>query len=124
LNPWSLALPLVLAVQFVVTLSLSYLVAAFNVSYRDVRYLLGIILLLGFYLTPVFYDASAIPPAYQAFYHLNPLVTLIESYRNLLLYGVGLPVGPLALVIAGGLFILWLGVKLFRRMSVDFAEEL
>ncbi len=87
LTPLAFMLPLVFAVQFVVTLSLAYIVAALHVSFRDVRYVLAVALLLGFYLTPVFYDPSAIPPAFQPLYHLNPLVTLIESYRNLLLYG-------------------------------------
>lgn len=124
LNPWIVALPFVLTGQFVVTLSLSYVVAALNVEFRDVRYLLSIILLLGFYLVPIIYDTSSIPLAYQPFYRLNPLVTLIESYRNLLLYGTRAPVGALLLVIAGGLVMLWLGVHLFQRMSVHFAEEL
>lgn len=124
LNPWVVTLPLVLAGQFVVTLGLAYLVAALNVGFRDTRYLLGIILLLGFYLTPVFYAASAIPSQYQMLYRLNPLVTLIESYRNLLLYGEGLPVATLLLIVAGGLVALTFGVWLFKRMSVHFAEEL
>ena len=124
LSPWAAVLPLVLAVQFVVTLGLAYLVAALNVRFRDTRYLLGVILLLGFYLTPVFYAASAIPPAWQPLYYLNPLVTLIESYRGLLLEGVRPPTLALALVLVAGLAALWLGTRLFRRMSGDFAEEL
>ena len=124
LTPWAAALPLVLAAQFVVTLGLAYLVAALNVRFRDTRYLLGVILLLGFYLTPVFYAASAIPPAWQPLYRLNPLVTLIESYRDLLLDGAAPEAPALAAVLAAGLVLLWLGVRLFGRMNADFAEEL
>ena len=123
-NPWSVTLPLVLAGQFVVTLSLSYVVAALNVGFRDVRYLLGIILLLGFYLTPVFYEPTSIPAAYRPLYYLNPLVILIQSYRNLLLYDASVPIGALLLVVLAGLVILWLGVRMFKHMSVHFAEEL
>jgi lipopolysaccharide transport system permease protein len=117
-------LPLVLAVQFVVTLSLAYVLAALNVSFRDVRYLLALALLLGFYMTPVFYDPAAIPAQYQALYHLNPLVTLIESYRDLLLYSTAPQWGLLGVVAVAGLLALWWGVRLFKHKSIHFAEEL
>jgi lipopolysaccharide transport system permease protein len=121
----ALALPLVLAVQFIVTLSAAYLVSALYVRFRDVRYLLGVALMLGFYLSPVFYDVATIPAAYQGLYHLNPMVTLIESYRSLLLYDHGLTQLPALLAWAGiGMVTLWFGRRQFRRMSVHFAEDL
>jgi lipopolysaccharide transport system permease protein len=124
-NPWVVALPLVIAVQFVVTLSLAYVVASLYVYFRDVRYLLGIALMLGFYLSPVIYDSAAIPQALQPLYHLNPMVTLIESYRSLLLYDRGFPqAGALLVLGIVGLVALWLGLALFRRMNLHFAEEL
>lgn len=123
-RPIMLALPLVLAVQFLITLGLAYLLAALHVRFRDTRYLLGIALLLGFYISPVFYDASAIPPAYQAIYRLNPMVTLIEAYRAMLMEGVfPAPLQLLAWAAVGALVLL-LGVRMFRHMSVHFAEEL
>jgi lipopolysaccharide transport system permease protein len=124
LTLFAFILPVVFAVQFVVTLALAYIVAALHVSFRDVRYVLAVALLLGFYLTPVFYDASAIPPALQPLYHLNPLVTLIESYRDLLLYGDMPQLHWLLVVAMGGVVALWWGVRLFKDMSVHFAEEL
>jgi lipopolysaccharide transport system permease protein len=124
LTPFALMLPAVFAVQFVVTLSLAYIVAALHVSFRDVRYLLAVALLLGFYMTPVFYDPSAIPPAFQPLYHLNPLVTIIESYRDLLLYGDMPQFHWLLLMALAGAFALWWGVRLFKHKSIHFAEEL
>jgi lipopolysaccharide transport system permease protein len=124
LSPLALMLPLVLAVQFVVTLSLAYVLAALHVSFRDVRYLLAVALLLGFYMTPVFYDSAAIPAAFQPLYHLNPLVTLIESYRDLLLYGNMPQWGWLVLLAFAGSLALWWGVRLFEHKSIHFAEEL
>lgn len=124
LTPFAFMLPVVFAVQFMVTLGLAYIVAALHVSFRDVRYVLAVALLLGFYLTPVFYDAAAIPPALQPLYHLNPLVTLIESYRDLLLYGVFPQFHWLLAVALGGALALWLGVRLFKDKSIHFAEEL
>jgi lipopolysaccharide transport system permease protein len=124
LRPLALFLPVALAVQFLVTLSLAYIVAALHVQFRDTRYLLGIALLLGFYLSPVFYDPQSIPTAYQALYHLNPMVTLIETYRGLLMDGSFPSPLTLGLIAAGGAIALLGGVQLFRRMSIYFAEEL
>lgn len=120
----ALALPLGLAVQFLLTLGLAYMVAALYVRFRDTRYLLGIALLLGFYLSPVFYDPASIPPAYQALYRLNPLVTLIETYRHLLMQGQPPQFGGLLALALLGAGLLWLGMRFFARMSVTFVEEL
>ena len=75
-----LTLPIVMVVQFVLTLSLAYLVAAANVIFRDTQHLLGVFLQLLFFLTPVFYDASAGSKLGHAVY-LNPMVHLVDAYR-------------------------------------------
>ncbi len=119
-----LALPLVIALQFLLTLSLGYLVAAFHVTFRDTQHLLGVLLLLLFYLTPIFYDASVVPTRYQPLYRLNPLVYLIDAYRAILIRGA-LPDG-LSLLGLGALagVLLWVGYTTFKWMSYRFVEEL
>ena len=119
-----LVLPILFALQFLLTISLAYFISAVHVVFRDTQYLLGIGLLLGFYLSPVFYDASIIPENYQFLYRLNPMVVLIDAYRTLLLKGE-LPSGT-------PLFVLWIaataflvfGYNVFRRSSHNFIEEL
>ncbi|MCL4855191.1 MAG: ABC transporter permease, partial [Bryobacteraceae bacterium] len=80
-------LPLVIAVQYAVTLCLAYLLASTQVRFRDTQYLVGIALMLGFYLSPVFYQASAVPDRFQPWYRLNPLVHIIGGYREILIEG-------------------------------------
>lgn len=124
LNTAGLSLPVVFAAQFLFTLSLAYLVATLHVTFRDTQYLLGIILLLGFYLSPVFYDVSSIPERFQAIYHLNPMAILIDAYRQVLLHGQlpgGLELLALSLVSA---VLLWISYRIFIRASAQFAEEL
>jgi lipopolysaccharide transport system permease protein len=119
-----LALPLIIVLQFLFTLSLAYLVAAIHVTFRDTQYLLGIILLLGFYLSPIFYEVNLIPQRFQFLYHLNPMVDLIKAYRMILIEGV-FP-DYLALLMIGGvsLILLWAGYGIFVRVSYRFVEEL
>jgi lipopolysaccharide transport system permease protein len=119
-----LLLPALLAVQFIFTLSLAYLVAALHVTFRDTQYLLGLALLLGFYLTPVFYDAGALPGRFQALYGLNPLVLLLTSYRRILVQGVLPETGKLLLLSLGAAALLALSFTIFRRASDRFAEEI
>lgn len=124
LQSTGLVLPVIFAVQFLFTLSLSYFVATLHVTFRDTQYLLGIVLLLGFYLSPVFYDASAIPERFQLVYRLNPMVMLIDAYRQILLQGQlpqGIDLLALSLISAG---MLWISHRIFVRASAQFAEEL
>lgn len=118
------ALPLVMALQFVLTLSLAYLVATFHVRFRDTQYLLGVVLLLLFYLSPVFYDTARVPDRYQTAYRLNPMVTLIEAYRAIFMRGQWPDAASLLLLGAISLVLLFLGHRIFTRASHAFAEEL
>jgi len=120
----ALLLPFVIMLQFLLILSLGYLVATFHVTFRDTQHLLSVFLMLLFYLTPVFYDASILPARYRALYNLNPMVHLITAYRAVLIQG-GLP-DLRALLILGVLVggVLWLGYTVFTRASCHFVEEL
>ena len=119
-----LALPIVMALQFILTLSLAYFVATANVMFRDTQHLLGVFLQLLFFLSPIFYEASAVPAPYQPLYRLNPMVHLIDAYRAVLLRG-SLPVWlPLLLLGMLGACLLYVSLKVFMRMSYRFVEEL
>ena len=119
-----LLLPIVWALQFALTLGLAYPLAAIHVVFRDTQYLLGVFLLLGFYITPIFYDSGVIPDQYQVIYRINPMVHLIGAYRSILLDGQIPQVMPLILIgIFSGL-LLFFGYRFFKRGSYRFVEEL
>lgn len=117
-------LPLVIALQFVLTLSLTYLVAGGNVLFADTQHLLGVVLTLLFFLSPIFYDASAVPEPYQALYRLNPLVHVLDAYRAVLLEGSQpdwLSLLPVCVLAAA---LLYVGYRFFTRVSYRFVDEL
>lgn len=131
IDPWGtlqtnavLVLPIVIGLQFILTLSLAYILGTFQVTFRDTQYLLGVALQLLFFLTPIFYDAKAIPQQYQSLYHINPMVHLIEAYRAILVQGE-LP-NAHSLLFLGLLDISLLsgGYFIFKRASYHFVEEL
>lgn len=119
-----LGLPPLIITQFVLTLSISYLVAAINVTFRDTQFILPIILQLGYYVTPIFYDIALVPAEYRPIFDLNPMVPLITAYRNLLMHGILPDWTLLAGIFAGSLVLLLAGYRYFQRARHRFLEEL
>jgi lipopolysaccharide transport system permease protein len=124
ITPAVVALPILFAIQFLFILSLTYLVGTIHVTFRDTQYLLGIFLLLGFYLSPVFYDAAAIPGRFQFIYNLNPMAVLIEAYRSVLMRGDFPNLLRISILGALSIIVLWIGYTIFKRSSLRFVEEL
>ena len=61
-------LPLLMVIQFVLTVGLAYPLAALNVTFRDTQHTLGVLLQMLFYLTPIFYDLNSVPKEFQPLY--------------------------------------------------------
>lgn len=120
----ALALPLLIAVQFVLILALAYPLATIHVWFRDTQYFLHIALRLLFFLTPVFYRAQTIPERYQRLYHLNPMAGIVEGYRDVLVRGVLPPLGAWLTLAGASAALLILGLAAFTLASPRFAEEL
>lgn len=116
-------LPLIILVQYVLTLAFSMLAACVHVNFRDTQYLLGVFLMLGFFLTPILYDVGLVPERYRMLYQFNPMTHLIGAYRAVLIRGWRPDLVSLAVVAAISVVLLRLFYQLFRRASVSFAEE-
>ncbi len=119
-----IALPIVIVLQFVLTLSLAFLLAMFHVTFRDTQYLLGVLLQLLFFLTPVFYNIAAIPERYRSLIKFNPLVPLVEAYRAILIQGEWPSMASLSILAVCSVGLLALSYTVFMRASYHFVEEL
>ena len=89
-EPLSVALvmlPVVMAFEFFFLLGLGFFLSTLHVVYRDTKHLLDVGLMLAFYLTPVFYDASSIPAPFDVAFELNPMLYLLEAYRDIVVWG-------------------------------------
>lgn len=117
-------LPLLMVIQFVLTVGLAYPLAALNVTFRDTQHTLGVLLQMLFYLTPIFYDLNSVPKEFQPLYQLNPMVPLLEAYRAILLKGTQPDWQALLIVSLVVAVILPIGLAIFRRQSNTFVEEL
>jgi lipopolysaccharide transport system permease protein len=118
-----LLLPL-LVLQFVMMAGVGWLAAAANVFLRDIENVVGVGLMLVFYCTPIFYSIASIPERYQTLLRLNPMTTMVESYRGVLM-GTEFPSAErlVAVAVASALFAL-VGWLVFRRAEPRFVDEL
>jgi lipopolysaccharide transport system permease protein len=119
-----LALPLVITTQFLLILSLVFILATVNVSFRDTKYLLRIVLMLGFYLTPIFYDPEFIPDNLVPLYNLNPMVHVIGAYRSIFLEGQLPSFAPLVIISLASCCVLFFGYRYFKNASYKFVEDI
>ncbi len=119
-----LLLPVVLLPMFLLVLGLGYALCAANVYLRDVSILVGIVTLLGFYVTPVFYSPDQVPADFRWVVELNPVSVLLELQRDVLVEGIVPPAGPLLTAYAVGLVALLVGGAVYRRLSPTFVDEL
>lgn len=78
-------IPILLLMQTLLTLGVSFLGSALIVAYRDIRFVVPLALQLWMYLSPVAYPLSSVPEQYQFLYMLNPMAGIIESYRTILI---------------------------------------
>jgi ABC-type polysaccharide/polyol phosphate export permease len=121
---WSAAaLPLPIAIQYVFTLGLTIVLSMLTVRYRDLQQLLGNLMTLWFFLTPVLYPTSMVPTAFHGFLLLNPMTILVGSFQDAL-YGAHLPAWRHLAVVAGLAVALFAGaLALSQRLRWGLAEE-
>lgn len=118
-----LLLPL-LMLQGLFMIGLGWIVASVAVFLRDVPNLVTLVVTLGFYITPIYFDVARVPADYQWIIRLNPMAVFLEAERAALL-GTAWP--PLTSMLALGAFTAALvggGFALFTRLSRRFADEL
>lgn len=119
-----LLLPLLLLPLFLYTLGISFLVTSLSVYIRDTLYILGVILQILFFMTPIFYPISAVPEQFRIYLQLNPLTVMIEEVRKIFIFGQ-LPDWTfflLSLIIGGIVF--QLGFAWFYKTKKGFADVL
>jgi len=78
----------VMMIAVVFTLGLSLLLAALQVSFRDIGLALPLVMQLWMFASPVVYPLSSVPAPYRGWYLLNPMAGVIENFRRTLLQGL------------------------------------
>ena len=117
-------LPLVVVPLVLFVMGLSWALASLGVYLRDVGQIIGLVITVLMFLSPIFYPASSLPPEYQPIMFFNPLTPPIEMARDLLYWGQMPNMTLLALYAAGSLAFALLGFAWFQKTRKGFADVL
>jgi len=86
IGPSLILLPLLLAIQILLTIGVVMLASALNVFYRDIRFIVPLGIQLWMYLTPIIYPVTQVPERFRTLYMtINPMAGLIDAYRCIVL---------------------------------------
>ncbi len=115
-------IPSLLVFLFLFTFGLGLLLSAANLFYRDVKYVVDIILTFGIFFTPVFYEASDLGK-WKNLMLYNPLGSILESLHRVVVLKM-LP-DPFWFSYAGAVSIIMfcVGLSVFYGKEQDFAEN-
>lgn len=116
-------LPVLMVLTIALASGIGLLLGTLNVFARDIGQVVAVVLQFWFWVTPIVYPITIVPEAFRATLNINPVVPLVVSYQNVILYGKTpepqiLWVGGVALVfMLAALF-------LFRRASSEMVDVL
>jgi ABC-type polysaccharide/polyol phosphate export permease len=119
-----LLLPLVVLVQIVFTAAVTLLLSMGNLFYRDVKYLIEILITLWMFATSVVYPVHRIGGRLGPLLALNPMTPIIDAYRAILLDGTLPAVGPFAWAATASVVLLAATWLAFHRAEFRFAERI
>lgn len=110
----------------VLVLGLSWITSSVVVFFKDIGQFVAMILQFGFWLTPIFWSMKIIPKRYQDLIELNPLVYIINGYRDSLIYGKWFweDINMTIYFWITTLILFGLGALTFRRLKPHFADVL
>ena len=117
-------LPAIILVQLTLTLGLSLLLSSLTVHFRDLRDLMGNLLTLWFWGTPILYTVAEVPDRFRTVFALNPFTHLVVAYQEVLFFdGPFTAWRPLLALAAFALVVLLFGYFVFDRLRDTLAEE-
>ena len=119
-------LPLLALIQAILNLGLIFILGAINVYVQDIEHIVGFVLQMGFYATPVIYSLSMLPTSSLLYklISLNPMTIIINAYRDAFLYQCWPNFLSLFGVLVFSVLVLVIGYFIFRRLEKGFAEVL
>ena len=115
-------LPYLTFLIIILSIGIGSSLSAISVQYRDVKYGIGLITSILLYATPVAYPLSAVPDKYKFTYGLNPMVGIIDTFRNALVNPQMISYELLFISSVICFFALFIGVYIFAQFEGRFAD--
>lgn len=112
----------ILAIEFLFGFGLALGIGTVNVWYRDAGQATGLLMQFWMYLTPIIYPLSMVPAKYRAVYALNPMVGIVEGFRNAVIKGLMPDMGLLGISAAIAVVTFIIGYSVFKAKEFDFVD--
>lgn len=119
-----LQLPLVVLPLMLTVLGLSWLLASLGVYLRDVAQIVGVIVTVLMFMSPLFYPVTALPENFQQWMMLNPLTFVVEQARDVMFWGKSIEWVAWSKQTAIAVVVAWLGFAWFQKTRKGFADVL
>jgi homopolymeric O-antigen transport system permease protein len=103
-------------------LAISLLLSATQVRIRDIGVAVPLLMQLWMFATPIIYPLSAVPLRLRPFYMLNPMVGIIENFRQVVLRGNSLDARSLGISALISVVLLLLSYLYFKRVEATMAD--
>ncbi|WP_372382304.1 ABC transporter permease [Xanthomonas sp. NCPPB 1068] len=116
--------PIVLLPMLFIMTGLSWLLASLGVYLRDVTQVVMLLTTALMFLSPIFYPVSALPMEYQHVMQWNPMTSVIEDVRAVLIQRSMPEWGGYSLRLAGSILVAWVGFAWFQKTREGFADVL
>lgn len=117
LEPALLFLPVSIILAAMFTLGAGLLLSPLAVFFSDVVELVGVVLMLLMYLTPIFYPVSIVPERYRWLVRYNPVRSVLEVFRDPIYYGKIPPLPHVTVTLVIAVLALLIGALAFRKSS-------
>lgn len=119
---WVLATPLLVVQMGILGLGMGMLVSSLTTKYRDLTFAVGFGTQLWMYATPIVYPMSQIPERWQWLFAINPMASIVETFRFAFLGSGSVNPQYLAIGIAMTFLTLFMGIILFNRIEKTFMD--
>jgi lipopolysaccharide transport system permease protein len=117
-------LPLPLLLVLATAAGTGFWLAALNARYRDVRHALPFLVQSWMYGTPIVYSLAIVPTPWRLAAAINPLVTAVEAFRQILLGTAGPPLSLVAISTCSAAALLLSGMASFRLAERSVADTI
>ncbi len=116
--------PVILLIQYLLLLGITFILSSTTVYIRDLQHIIGVVLMAMFYGTPIVYSLDMVPQSLKQILLLNPMTAIINSYRDILFYKRLPDFHYLTIIFITSIFVISIGLIIFKKLQKNFAEEL
>ena len=123
-NKYILLLPLIILQMAILGLGFGILISSLTTKYKDLTFVMSFFVQLWMYASPVVYPLSIIPEKYRIIAALNPMTSIIETFRGAFLGVSSIQLTHILISVSFTLLIFFIGLLLFNRIEKSFMDTI